>query len=138
VKEGPLPAAHTILLIEDDEALRRILCRLLDGQGYHVVCAGTAIEAIQLATDPENHIDLLLTDVGLPGASGYQLAGVLLRLRGDLLVIFMSGREEADISEPPPSGRRLPHLLKPFTMEHLLDLLRVSLRPPAQGIADAG
>ena len=133
-----MPAPQTVLVVEDDERLRRILCRLLDAQGYHVLCGGTAIEAIQLASEQEEGVDLLLTDVGLPGASGYQLAGVLLRMLPQLQVIVMSGHSEADLTEPPPSGRRLPYLMKPFAMDDLLDLIRELLAPPAARIADVG
>ena len=133
-----MSAAHTVLVVEDDEVLRQILCHLLDRQGYHVLCGGTATEAIQLAADPEKPVDLLLTDVGLPGASGYHLAGVLLRLFPELQVIIMSGHAEADLPERAPGGRRLPHLVKPFPLDALLELVRELLVPPATGSAALG
>lgn len=133
-----MSAAHTVLVAEDDESLRRVLCRVLDKEGYHVLCSGTVIEAIQRASGQEERIDLLLTDFRLPGASGYQLAGVLLRLLPELQVIIMSGDEAGDLPEPPPGGRRLPHLVKPFPLEDLLELIRGLLAPPATGSADVG
>lgn len=132
------PVRHAVLVVEDDEALRSVLCRLLDEQGYHVLCAAAPIEAIELAADLDNRIDLLLTDVGLPGVSGYQLADVLLRMVGQLQVIFVSGTSEADIAEYPPGGRRIPHLMKPFTLEELLGRIREALAPQVPRIADAG
>ena len=131
-------SARTVLVVEDDEALRGLICRLLDSQDYNVLCSGTAMEAIQLASDPTERADLLLTDLGLPGASGYQLAGVLLQLQPELKVIIMSGYAEADIQEPPPGGRRLPHLVKPFAFEDLLRLVRKLLEPSAAPSVDVG
>lgn len=117
-------------MVEDEGSLRRVLCRVLEGEGFHVLCSGTAVEAIQLANRQEGRIDLLLTDFRLPGASGYQLTGALLRLVPGLQVIIMSGNAESGIPEPPPSGRRLPHLEKPFSLDDLLELIRELLEPP--------
>jgi CheY-like chemotaxis protein len=118
-------------VVEDEESVRRAVCRVLDGEGYHVLCSSTPIEAIQLASDPEAPVDLLLTDFHLPGASGYQLAGVLLQLLPGLRVVVMSGDAEGNLPEPPPGGRRLPHIMKPFSLNDLLELVRTSLEPPA-------
>ena len=125
-------------MVEDEEPLCRALCRVLDGEGYHVLCSSTPVEAIQLASDMETPVDLLLTDFRLPGASGYQLAGVLLRLLPGLRVVVMSGDAEGELSEPPPGGRRLPHLVKPFPLNDLLELIREVLEPPARERADVG
>ena len=110
----------------------------MDGEGYHVLCSTTPVEAIQLASDTETPVDLLLTDFRLPGASGYQLAGVLLRLLPGLRVVVMSGDAEGDLPEPPPGCRRLPHLVKPFPLNDLLELIRELLEPPARKRADVG
>jgi len=85
---------ETILLVDDEETVRRFSLRVLEKHGFGVVAAGTGAEAIA-AADGRNHaIDLLLTDVMMPGMNGCELAELLLARRPSLHILFMSGYAE--------------------------------------------
>ncbi len=127
--DAPPPAAdgESVLLVEDEDAVRRVVLRQLDGAGYAVREAATPHEALRLfAADPQS-VDVLLTDVVMPGMSGTQLASRLRELRPDLPVLFMSGYTAG----PAPGGHELPRdgslLHKPFDRTALLTALRRTL-----------
>lgn len=132
------PSRRTILVVEDESSLRRNLCRMLELSGYAVLCAASSLEAIQLSADQETQVDLLLTDATLSGVSGYQLAGVLLRLRPKLQVIVISGHAESELPDAQALGRPIPLLQKPFPSEQLLELIRELLAPPSGARDQAG
>jgi CheY-like chemotaxis protein len=80
------------LVVEDEEALRRLAARVLEGWGYSVLTAETAVEALEVLAESKSPVDLLLTDVVLPGTvQGHDLASSLLATRPDLPMLFMSG-----------------------------------------------
>jgi two-component system, cell cycle sensor histidine kinase and response regulator CckA len=114
------PTGATILLLEDDPAIRAGLRTLLERAGYSVRAAQNPVEAIQLAADHESPIDLLLTDFGLHAVNGRQVAQVLLRDRPGLRVLFVSGHDEELVL---PEGRRpgTAFLQKPFRPAVLLE-----------------
>jgi two-component system cell cycle sensor histidine kinase/response regulator CckA len=85
------PAGETILLVEDEDALRAIATRLLRAEGYEVLAAGLPSAAIELAEPAEQSIDLLLTDLVMPGMPGAALVEHLHRTRPALPVVYMSG-----------------------------------------------
>jgi hypothetical protein len=85
------PAGATILLVEDEAATLRLLTRVLEQSGYRVIAAGSAEEARAAASRHEGTIDLLLTDVVMPGESGPSLAAALAKSRPDMVIVFMSG-----------------------------------------------
>jgi PAS domain S-box-containing protein len=107
----------TILLTEDDEAIRRVTGEALSLLGYSVIEAQDATQA--LAALQESPVDILLSDVGLPGMSGAQLAITACDLLPKLVVVFASGRD----SVPGIEGHRLAteamHLRKPFDIVEL-------------------
>jgi CheY-like chemotaxis protein len=82
---------ETILVAEDDAVVRLLAVRTLQEAGYRVLEAETAAAGMELAAGESGRIDLLLTDVVMPGGSGRDLADALLGERPDLRVIFMSG-----------------------------------------------
>jgi two-component system cell cycle sensor histidine kinase/response regulator CckA len=124
VVELPPPAARpgavtqTVLVVEDTEPLRAVARRLLQRQGYTVLVAANADEAVQLF---ERHatIDVLLTDVVMPGASGPELTRRLVEQRPALKVIYMSGYTEAAIVQHGVLEPGTAFLHKPFTSETL-------------------
>lgn len=104
----------TILLVEDEPALRRLAARVLTGVGHTVLTAVDGTEALQLARDHKGAIELLLTDVVMPKMSGTSLAAELRTERPGIRVLFMSGYRAPDVSSSPlPSGAAL--LEKPFS-----------------------
>ncbi len=82
---------ETVLLVEDEQALREVTRRILAGAGYRVIVAGNGPEALQAAAMHEGEIDLLLSDVIMPQMPGPQLARQLLEQRPSLRVLLMSG-----------------------------------------------
>jgi signal transduction histidine kinase/ActR/RegA family two-component response regulator len=99
ISPGRLHGAETILVIEDDDAVRRMTREFLKIKGYTVVEARGATEAIQVVENRGDQIDLVLTDVLMPGMKGRELVGRLAELRSDLKVLYMSAyTEDAAIS----------------------------------------
>lgn len=85
---------ETILVVEDEEMIRTLLKRTLEGLGYRVLLAGHGGEALLTAERHEGPIDLLITDVVMPQMSGHELAERLAPLRPDMSVLYMSGYNE--------------------------------------------
>ncbi len=122
------PGGHeTILVVEDDEAVRRLTCSMLRHHGYNVLAAGDGEEALAIVSHLTSEIDLLLSDVVMPGLNGFQVADRLGREQPGLRVLFMSGHI-ADESTPaglPPEGFQL--IAKPFSVETLTRKVREAL-----------
>ena len=115
----PDDAARTVLLVEDDEVVRAVVAEMLVELGYVVREAEGSHEALELAGD-ELGMDILLTDVVMPGLGGPELAAKLSELRPDLRVLYMSGytaRLTGNAEEPLGPGASF--LQKPFTFELL-------------------
>ena len=112
----------TILLAEDEEDVRTLLCELLEAQGHRVLAANGPAQALVVSDAYRGNIDLLLTDVVMPGGTGRDLARQLTGRRPDLKVLYISGYPEHG-----SPGRVLesgsPFLPKPFTRELLLGKL---------------
>jgi CheY-like chemotaxis protein len=86
-----LEGSETVLLVEDEAIVRNLGVRILAGLGYRVMHAGNGDEAIELARDHGERIDLLLTDVVMPGMSGRELANRLTCLHPETRMLFTSG-----------------------------------------------
>ena len=112
----------TILVVEDDETVRELVRKALAPLGTHVLVAGSAAEALAAAAG--THIDLLLTDVGLPGASGTELATELCAEQPDLQVIYMTGWQEHLALPDIPAGALLS---KPFNLVELTRVVAAAL-----------
>jgi two-component system, cell cycle sensor histidine kinase and response regulator CckA len=129
VVEAPAPLARphtgtqTVLLVEDEEGLRELSKRLLQRHGYTVLVAADANEALRLF-DENPSIDVLLTDVVMPGASGPELTRQLIERRSALRVIFMSGYTEEAIVQHGVIQPGIAFLNKPFTSEALAEKIR--------------
>jgi two-component system, cell cycle sensor histidine kinase and response regulator CckA len=85
---------ETILLVDDEETVLRFSARVLAKEGFRVLSAGSGQEALDAVDADEHVIDLLMTDVMMPGMNGCQLAELLLARRPSLRVLFMSGYAE--------------------------------------------
>jgi two-component system cell cycle sensor histidine kinase/response regulator CckA len=126
-----MPASATILVVEDEAAIRGGIQRILERAGYTVLTASNPIDAIQLAADHELPIRLLVTDFGLHAISGRQVAEVLLRDRPDLRVLYASGHSIAKVlPDGLPPGTAF--LQKPFSMPALLHHVRELLEQGGQ------
>jgi PAS domain S-box-containing protein len=130
----PAPSARagaTVLLVEDEPALRDLVLETLAEAGYTVIAASRADEALDRAAGHAEPIDLLLTDVIMPGMSGPALARRLLELRPALRVVFMSGYTANTLGQQGVNEQDV--LEKPFSPSTLLRKLEAVLqgRPPA-------
>ena len=115
---------ETILLVEDEEMLRRVTTEILRSEGYRVIHAGEAKEALLALNDSSVKIHLMLSDVVMPGMQGTDLAEEALRLRPEIKVILMSGYSENRIMDQMISRNEVLFLSKPIPEEHLLRKLR--------------
>ena len=111
----------TILLVEDDDHLRMILYRMLDKAGYRVVEASNPKDALEIAGKEKDY--LLLTDIGMPGMTGYELAGLLAARQQGLKVLFMSGYHNKKSAKENAAYAKSAFLQKPFTNEQLMAAL---------------
>jgi two-component system, cell cycle sensor histidine kinase and response regulator CckA len=115
---------ETVLLIEDDAIVRQLTARILRQQGYNVLVATQADEAIQLAADHTTRIDLFLSDVVMPGASGPSVIEQLSAGRPQAKVLFVSGYPGDDISRRGISETSFQFLAKPYSSEQLAQRVR--------------
>ena len=116
-----------ILLAEDETRVRMLTQRVLEAQGYRVLSATDGQGALQLASDPSLQLDLLVTDVVMPGMSGPDLARRLREARPELPVVYMSGYADQGLAlEAAATGGAF--LSKPFETETLERLVQAALK----------
>jgi two-component system, cell cycle sensor histidine kinase and response regulator CckA len=120
----------TILLVDDDEALRRLARLILMQQGFHVIEAPDGAEALEVVSAYAEPVDLLLTDVIMPKVNGLVLAQRLLQERPGIRVLYMSGYVEKSILLAKYSELIL--LQKPFTPVALIAAVRQVLASEEQ------
>ena len=109
----------TILLVEDEEAVRSFAARALKLRGYHVMEAAGGEEALEIVNSFQGKIDLLITDVVMPSMDGPTLVRAVKRLRPDMAVIFMSGYAEEAFRRHDEKAEDLHFLPKPFGLKQL-------------------
>jgi PAS domain S-box-containing protein len=127
---------ETILLVEDESAVRDLTRRCLESSGYTVLQAGSAEEALEALSRYRGSLDLLLTDVIMPGASGPELSRRLLTDRPELRVLFVSGYTDETIASQRLLDSGASFLQKPFTPEALARKVRDVLDRPATAPVD--
>ena len=123
-KVEPAPAGETILLVEDEEAVRRVAAKTLVASGYRVLSAKDGPEALALATQEAATIDLLLTDMVMPGMTGRELAEQLTVIRPAIRVLYMSGYTEDQVVRATVAVAGHAFLQKPFDPEALARKVR--------------
>ena len=121
------PGSETILVVEDQAGVRRLACDVLKNAGYEVIEAGSGDEALALVQRHTGAIDLMLTDVMMPGITGTQLAARLASLRPGMKVLFTSGHSPEVIAELGVSEGGAGYLPKPFTPSELAARVRQAL-----------
>jgi len=131
-----LSGTETVLVVEDQNAVRELVTTILKTYGYCVLQASTGPEALDLEERHPATIHLLLTDIILPLMDGRVLADKLKTLRPDTKVLYMSGYSEERIEDAGARENAFAYLSKPFTAEALAERVRDILRgsrthPPA-------
>jgi nitrogen-specific signal transduction histidine kinase len=124
---APPGGTETILLVEDDASVRRLVERVLTASGYHVLVAADPVEALALSRERDGAIDLLLTDLVMPNMGGRALSDALRSERPGLKVLLMSGYADDDAARARPDDA---FIQKPLRSEQLLERLREVLGAP--------
>ena len=124
---GHEPGKERILLVDDDDTVRRMTKELLEMMGYDVLEAANGNEALRLCESRETLINLVLTDVMMPSMTGTELAERLKALRPDLRLMYMSGFTGDALSEWALAQSDIPFLQKPFTPEDLAETVKQAL-----------
>jgi signal transduction histidine kinase len=116
--------AKTIVLAEDESAVRMVVQRALEAQGFQVLAAPSGSEAIQLSQQHPGPLHLLLTDIAMSGMNGVELSQRLLDLYPDMKVLYMSGHAQDAIRLSGPGEAVRPFLQKPFSLSVLVRKVR--------------
>ena len=129
----PLPPA-AILVVDDEETVNRLVTRYLTHLGYTVLAATSGEEALAIVRRRLPPIDLVLSDVVMPGMDGTELASLVLAECPGPAVVLMTGQWADDIERVNVGGRIVRVLHKPLNLDHLQELLRAMLDtfPPAE------
>jgi two-component system cell cycle sensor histidine kinase/response regulator CckA len=114
---------ETILLVEDEDGVRRVVETMLKRHGYHVLSSASSNDAMAAAGQHAGSIDLLITDMVMPGMSGRKMAECLVESRPNMKVLYVSGYGDASLSQSDAH-----FLQKPFTTEELATKVREMLK----------
>ncbi len=117
---APDAGAATVLVVEDEPALRRLAVMMLEEQGYVVLQAGNGLDALTVAERHPGPLDLLVTDVVMPRLSGPELAQQLRESRPGLQVLFMSGYIDSRLMHRGVEQAKVNMLIKPFSPDQLI------------------
>jgi two-component system, cell cycle sensor histidine kinase and response regulator CckA len=115
--------ARTILIIDDEEPLRQMTAAMLEREGFKVLQAGGAEEASDVWAREHARVDLLLTDIVMPGLSGPEIAREFLTLRPDLKIIITSGYTETMALDTVNLVKGAKFLRKPYVRKALIDMV---------------
>jgi two-component system, cell cycle sensor histidine kinase and response regulator CckA len=129
--QTPPPAsggAETVLLVEDEESVRQLVRETLEGKGYKVLESENGATALKIAAEHHGAIDLLITDVVMPGMNGNELAEQLCAAYPRTKVLYLSGYTEEHVVHTNASGAGSAFLQKPFTLQVLSRKVREVLR----------
>lgn len=118
----------TLLVVDDDDAVRRVMVRLLSRSGYEVLEAPDALVAQDMVRSWKGHIDLLVTDVMMPRVKGTELARWLEKVRPDASILLVSGYVDSEMLQNWVDADPDVFLAKPFEPEELLDRVRLRLQ----------
>lgn len=121
----------TVLVVEDEASIRRMLVQTLKNCGYSVLAAGSARRALTMVRDYPGRVHLLLTDVIMPGADGVDLAARVRSLRPDIQVVYMSGYPDGVLDRHGVRDATMNLLVKPFTSQAIAEMVTRALRKTA-------
>jgi PAS domain S-box-containing protein len=124
---APARGAETILAVEDQSQVREMVCRMLRRQGYKVFAASNGRAALEIAAAHSGEIQLLITDLIMPGMNGRALYEHLRQAQPELRALFMSGYSEEEIGDHGALEEGMAFIQKPFTMPAFIAQVRHSL-----------
>jgi two-component system cell cycle sensor histidine kinase/response regulator CckA len=136
VTVGPRPddsqstTRGTVLVVDDEQMVRRLAARMLVAQGYRVLEAGSGQEAVRLLRRGAHRIDGVLTDIAMPGIGGRELGETIARCWPQIRVLYMSGYAANRMVNEGALDPSVPFIQKPFTSEQLGRRLRDLLSRP--------
>ena len=114
----------TVLLVEDEAVVRELVREILEREGYRVIAAPTPADALDASKSADDSIDLLLTDIVMPGMSGPEVAETIEASRAGLKVLYMSGYTDELASERARLKPGTAFIQKPFRAQELTELVR--------------
>jgi CheY-like chemotaxis protein len=131
------PRQPTILVFDDEEDLRDIMCRMLRRGGFTALAAADPVEAVAACRQHDGEIDVLLADLGMPDAIGVEVARETTAMRPGLRVLYVTGLpKDAAVRQGVVDESALV-VQKPFTTESLINAVRAALQAPAGSHAAA-
>ncbi len=131
--DGKPAAGETLLVVEDEEGVRRLVRETLEREGYRVLVASDGAEGVEVANRFPGEIRLVLTDIVMPRMSGIEMADRLESIRPDIKVVLMSGYSPESVAQQGALGKRREYLQKPFRPEALVRRIREAMKGDASG-----
>jgi two-component system cell cycle sensor histidine kinase/response regulator CckA len=122
-----LTGTGTVLLVEDEEAVRAFGARALTQRGYTVLEAATGVDALVVVEEHGGAIDLIVSDVVMPEMDGPSLLGELRKRGVKAKIIFVSGYAEEAFSRNLPEGEEFAFLPKPFSLKQLVEAVKTTI-----------
>ena len=122
--------SETVLIVDDEPLVLRLCCAILAREGYEVLGANSAEEALRFCEDGERTLHLLLSDIIMPRLRGTDLAERVSKIHPDIRILFMSGFDGREIPEYETLRRTAKLIVKPFTPRDLLIAVRTTLDKP--------
>lgn len=123
-----MDAAKTILVLEDDEAMRKLISSVLKSAGYHVLQAHNPTDAAAMFGSDLFAVDLLVADIFMPSMMGPDFARELLSMRPELKIVFITGTDQETIKATMNLAPHKQFLQKPFTPEQLREAVETALK----------
>lgn len=124
VEEASLQGKETLLVVEDEQLVRELVCESLEAYGYHVLQASDPENGLRLASKYDKTIDLLLTDVMMPKMSGRQLFETLKKTQPNVQIIYMFGDSDSVMVQQNDLNTNGPFLQKPFSIRKLIETVK--------------
>ncbi len=121
-----------ILLVDDEAGITEIAASVLTNYDFRVLTANTGMEAVALCTAQQEHIDLALVDMMMPGMDGPATVRALRKLQPDLRVVMITGLHEGEKTNARFGNEPVTFLIKPFSLEQLTDAVKHALARPAR------
>ena len=128
---------QTILVVEDEADVREIATRIMERRGYHVLAAVDGVDAIRILEASPRRIDLLVSDIVMPGMGGRDLAERAEQLQPGIRILFMSGYTDDVVLRHRLRDRRVPFLQKPFSIQAFAAMAEAVLRDEPPEVSDS-